>query len=76
MRRLKKSNISKIPVDKPALGRPHKVPGNPLSLKVQELNSGTEASFSFFISNMFRSVKSKNIAFRMFLFNFMITLHE
>ncbi len=36
------------------------------AFKVQELNSVTEASFSFFISNIFRSVKSKNIAFRMF----------
>ncbi len=36
-------------------------------VKVQELNSGTEASFPFFISNIFRSVKHKNIAFRMFL---------
>ena len=43
-------------------------------MKVQELNSGTEASLSFFISNIFHSVKS--IAFRMFLFNFMKTLHE
>ncbi len=31
--------------------------------KVQELNSGTEAPFSIFISNIFRSVKSKIIAF-------------
>ncbi len=43
---------------------------------VQELNSGTEASFSFFISNIFRYVKRKNIAFRMFWFNLTITLHE
>ena len=28
------------------------------AIKVHELNSGTEASFSFFISNVFRSVKS------------------
>ena len=38
--------------------------------KVQELNSGTEASFSFFISNIFHTVKRKNIAFRMFLSQF------
>ena len=48
----------------------------PVIHKVQELNLGTEASFSFFISNIFRSVKCKNIAFRMFWFNFMTTLHE
>ncbi len=38
--------------------------------KVQELNSGTEASFSFFIRNIFSSVKRKNIAFRMFFVQF------
>ena len=35
------------------------------ALKVQVLNSGTEAPFSFFNSDIFHSLKSKNIAFRM-----------
>ncbi len=39
-------------------------------IKVQELNSGTEASFLFFISNIFCSVKRKSIAFRMVLSQF------
>ena len=38
--------------------------------KVQELNMGTEASFLFFISNIFSSVKSKNIAFRILFVQF------
>ncbi len=46
------------------------VGNEPIAIKVQELNSGTEASFSFFISNTVRSVKSKNIAFRMFFVQF------
>ncbi len=38
--------------------------------KVQELNSGPEASFPFFIGNIFCSAKRKNIAFRLFFVQF------